>query len=86
MGFPENTIKIRICKAASDMEVESLLGRSIFNLSGGEKQKGGMQIKKNDWGYKKSLIPQQLFVKLKGRQSLVGKGLAASFCLFSCKS
>lgn len=39
MGLPENTIKTRIREAARDMEVENLLGRSIFNLSGGEKQK-----------------------------------------------
>lgn len=39
MGLPENTIKTRIREAARDMEAEHLLGRSIFNLSGGEKQK-----------------------------------------------
>ncbi len=39
MGLLENTIKNRIHEAARDMEIESLLGRSIFNLSGGEKQK-----------------------------------------------
>lgn len=39
MGLPENTIKTRIQEAAHDMKIESLLGRSIFNLSGGEKQK-----------------------------------------------
>lgn len=39
MGLPEDTIKTRIREAARDMEVESLLRRSIFNLSGGEKQK-----------------------------------------------
>jgi len=39
MGLPENTIKARIREAARDMEAENLLGRSIFNLSGGEKQK-----------------------------------------------
>ena len=39
MGLPEDTIKTRILEATRDMELESLLGRSIFNLSGGEKQK-----------------------------------------------
>ncbi len=39
MGLPEDTIKARIREAARDMEIENLLGRSIFNLSGGEKQK-----------------------------------------------
>lgn len=39
MGLPEDTIKMRIREAARDMEAESLLGRSIFKLSGGEKQK-----------------------------------------------
>lgn len=39
MGLPEETIKTRIGEAARDMEIENLLGRSIFNLSGGEKQK-----------------------------------------------
>jgi energy-coupling factor transport system ATP-binding protein len=39
MGLPEDTIKARINEAAQDMEIENLLGRSIFNLSGGEKQK-----------------------------------------------
>ena len=39
MGLPEDTVKARIREAACDMEIETLLGRSIFNLSGGEKQK-----------------------------------------------
>ncbi len=39
MGLPEDTVKARIREAACDMEIEALLGRSIFNLSGGEKQK-----------------------------------------------
>ena len=39
MGLPEDTIKMRIREAAHDMCIEKLLGRSIFNLSGGEKQK-----------------------------------------------
>ncbi len=39
MGLPEDTVKARIHEAACDMEIETLLGRSIFNLSGGEKQK-----------------------------------------------
>ncbi len=39
MGLPKDTIKARIHEAARDMEIEHLLGHSIFNLSGGEKQK-----------------------------------------------
>lgn len=39
MGLPVETIKERIREAANEMEIENLLGRSIFNLSGGEKQK-----------------------------------------------
>jgi energy-coupling factor transport system ATP-binding protein len=39
MGLPEGTIKARIREAAHDMEIEDMLGRSIFNLSDGEKQK-----------------------------------------------
>lgn len=39
MGLPEGTIKTRIREAARDMDIENLLGRNIFNLSGGEKQK-----------------------------------------------
>ncbi len=39
MGLPKETINARIREAARDMEIEKLLGRSIFNLSGGEKQK-----------------------------------------------
>ena len=39
MGLPEETVKIRIREAARDMEIENLIGRSIFKLSGGEKQK-----------------------------------------------
>lgn len=39
MGLPADTIKTRIREAARDMDIEGLLGRSIFNLSGGEKQK-----------------------------------------------
>lgn len=38
-GLPENVIKARIREAAAEMEMEHLLGRSIFHLSGGEKQK-----------------------------------------------
>ncbi|HMM06941.1 MAG TPA: energy-coupling factor ABC transporter ATP-binding protein [Clostridiales bacterium] len=38
-GLPESVIKARIREAAAEMEIEHLLGRSIFNLSGGEKQK-----------------------------------------------
>ncbi|SFX55123.1 ABC transporter ATP-binding protein [Ruminococcus sp. XPD3002] len=39
MGMPEEEILSRIDKTVKDMHIEKLLGRSIFNLSGGEKQK-----------------------------------------------
>ncbi len=39
MGMPEEEILSRIDKTLKDMHIEKLLGRSIFNLSGGEKQK-----------------------------------------------
>lgn len=39
MGMEIGYIKKRIADVAKQMKVESLLGRSLFNLSGGEKQK-----------------------------------------------
>ncbi|WP_297958278.1 ABC transporter ATP-binding protein [uncultured Ruminococcus sp.] len=39
MGLPEAEIRQRMDAAVSDMRIEKLLGRSIFKLSGGEKQK-----------------------------------------------
>ena len=39
MGLSEAEIQKRIEKTVSDMRIEKLLNRSIFNLSGGEKQK-----------------------------------------------
>ncbi len=39
MGLPEAEIWRRMDKTVSEMRIEGLLGRSIFNLSGGEKQK-----------------------------------------------
>ncbi|MBQ6212705.1 MAG: ABC transporter ATP-binding protein, partial [Ruminococcus sp.] len=39
MGMPEEEILSRIDKTVKGMHIEKLLGRSIFNLSGGEKQK-----------------------------------------------
>lgn len=39
MGLPKEEIKERVLSASEDMNVTELLGRSIFNLSGGEKQK-----------------------------------------------
>jgi energy-coupling factor transport system ATP-binding protein len=39
MGLPEEEIRKRIAVAAEEMDVKSLLGRSIFKLSGGEKQR-----------------------------------------------
>lgn len=38
-GLPEAEIKERISRAAEEIHIENLLGRSIFGLSGGEKQK-----------------------------------------------
>lgn len=39
MGLPEAEIRRRIDNTVADMNIQKLLGRSIFNLSGGEKQK-----------------------------------------------
>ena len=39
MGLPEAEIKQRLSKTVSAMHIQNLLDRSIFNLSGGEKQK-----------------------------------------------
>jgi len=39
MGLPKKIIKERIQEAASAMKIENLLGRNIFNLSCGEKQR-----------------------------------------------
>ncbi|MDR1300053.1 MAG: energy-coupling factor ABC transporter ATP-binding protein, partial [Oscillospiraceae bacterium] len=39
LGLPEAEILARVDAAAREMKVEHLLGRSIFKLSGGEKQK-----------------------------------------------
>ncbi len=39
MGLPEAEIRRRMDKTVYEMRIEGLLGRSIFNLSGGEKQK-----------------------------------------------
>ena len=39
MGLPEDEIRGRISHTVADMRIEKLLDRSIFNLSGGEKQK-----------------------------------------------
>ena len=39
MGLSETEIQNRIDKTVADMRIEKLLNRSIFNLSGGEKQK-----------------------------------------------
>ena len=39
MGLPENEILRRLNSTVSEMHIENLLERSIFNLSGGEKQK-----------------------------------------------
>ncbi|WP_206460379.1 ABC transporter ATP-binding protein [Anaerovorax sp. IOR16] len=39
MGLPENEVRKRIKKVANEQNINHLLERSIFNLSGGEKQK-----------------------------------------------
>ena len=39
LGLPPEEIDRRVEKSAREMHIESLLGRSIFQLSGGEKQK-----------------------------------------------
>ena len=39
MGMPEDEILSRVDEAARKLNIEKLLGRSIFELSGGEKQK-----------------------------------------------
>lgn len=39
LGLPEDEIVARVTSSASEMGIEGLMGRSIFDLSGGEKQK-----------------------------------------------
>ncbi|MHB9291220.1 energy-coupling factor transport system ATP-binding protein [Hollandina sp. SP2] len=39
LGMPEDEILRRVEKAVGDLNIEALMGRSIFALSGGEKQK-----------------------------------------------
>lgn len=39
MGMPENEVHARVDAAAKELKIENLLGRSIFELSGGEKQR-----------------------------------------------
>ena len=39
LGLPEDEIIRRVKETVKDFKIESLMGRSIFNLSGGEKQK-----------------------------------------------
>ena len=39
MGMPEREILSRVDEAAKELKIEKLLGRNIFELSGGEKQK-----------------------------------------------
>ncbi len=39
MSLPESEIRRRVDKAAADIKIRDLLNRSIFDLSGGEKQK-----------------------------------------------
>ena len=39
MELPEDEIRARIAKTVREMQIEALLDRNIFNLSGGEKQK-----------------------------------------------
>ena len=39
MGLPEDEIKQRIAKMTRELKMENLMGRNIFKLSGGEKQR-----------------------------------------------
>ncbi len=39
LSYPAGTLRERVQKTAGDLSLENLLGRSIFELSGGEKQK-----------------------------------------------
>lgn len=39
MGLPEDEIKQRIAKVTRELKMENLMGRNIFKLSGGEKQR-----------------------------------------------
>ncbi|MDO4796518.1 MAG: ABC transporter ATP-binding protein [Coriobacteriales bacterium] len=39
LGMPKDEILLRVAEAANDMGIEDLLSRSLFALSGGEKQK-----------------------------------------------
>ena len=39
MGLAEDVIRARVVRTAKEMRIENLLGKSIFGLSGGEKQK-----------------------------------------------
>ena len=39
MGMPETEIQSRVDRVTEELNIEALLGRSIFELSGGEKQK-----------------------------------------------
>ena len=39
MGLPEDEIKQRIVKVTRELKMENLMGRNIFKLSGGEKQR-----------------------------------------------
>lgn len=39
LGYPACELRKRVSETAADLSIEHLLGRDIFNLSGGEKQK-----------------------------------------------
>ena len=39
MGMPENEVLARVDAASAELKIENLLGRSIFELSGGESRK-----------------------------------------------
>ena len=39
MGLPEDEIKQRVAKVTRELKMENLMGRNIFKLSGGEKQR-----------------------------------------------
>ncbi len=42
LGYPQEDILKRIDRTVSDYHIEDLMGRSVFALSGGEKQKNSL--------------------------------------------
>ena len=44
LGYPQEDILKRIDRTVSDYHIEDLMGRSVFALSGGEKQKNSLRF------------------------------------------